>query len=914
MSVSVKGPDGATVNFPDGTSPAVMQSAMASHYGGPSTPQHAQTPASQAAATDLATRWQALPPEKARALIDQNMPKDPAAQARYNADPRIQALTKLAGNTPAQPAPSLQVRQAASAQQRANQNAAGINRVTGGGGNFFTALASGVRTGLAGVPDMLAAGAERILPASWTGNNTDASYGQILDQIRANENADQSKSTAGAVTGNVIAAITGGGVAGGLVKKAAVRAAAAASPLVSEAGTMASNLMTLKRAAPIANTAKLLTTAAGAGAVQAAGTGEDPIKGAEYGAAGAAVLGGGAKFAQLLFRPVGDLLRMSNASTILSRLTTASRESIQSRIEDFRAANNGADPTVFEMLPLADRNKILSRGIVGNDNIVEQASKAIAARAANIGPEMSSTADKILAPQRGIIQQGITNDLTAARGGNPAPGDAALVNGAMSDSTNMNTLRSKEADAIMAPHNDTPVADNLVDLIPHVPGVAADGAPIRVATDPEAGAAIRAAAGGLSRRLPDAGVSAGDVSSMIVNLRKTLGKGSHIETANAQRAIGHLEDELAARAPEAADAHAQMTDAYAARSRMGEGMTFGNDTLPRAGYTDNATNNKAAQKVRNAFDTPEGSNGRVLGQSNKILSDLSGSPDEALAATMKLARDNNSTALTENLGADATSKLKTAAQMQDESAQALSSALNKASSGGGQNTAAEFAGALIGLHPGSFIGTKAGSIKRLMSMTHIPESRARVMVEMLFSQNPALQAKAIAALHSTQEGPRFLQTLSRTAGQLSGGAGADTSAPPSATTAEPNLPEVTSGAPAAPLSPGASAPDSSAPDSSAPFTVDLKKPYGEQVIKHLFPSAHINQSVRDPNSKLGQENPHSYHVLTQNAVDLRPIPGMTFGEFVAHIHAAGYQVVEAIDEVNHPSKDATGKHWHIVVA
>lgn len=35
MAIRVQGPDGATVEFPDGTSPDVMQKAMQAHYGAP---------------------------------------------------------------------------------------------------------------------------------------------------------------------------------------------------------------------------------------------------------------------------------------------------------------------------------------------------------------------------------------------------------------------------------------------------------------------------------------------------------------------------------------------------------------------------------------------------------------------------------------------------------------------------------------------------------------------------------------------------------------------------------------------------------------------------------------------------------------------------------------------------------------
>lgn len=932
---SISAPNGKTysIDGPAGASDdQVRQQVMAQHPDAVSTAAPASAP--KPAANDLVNRWQGLEPAKARALIDQNMPKDAAQRARYQADPRIVALAKIAGTQA--PRPTLAQRQQQSAGQRADRNAAGA-------GNFLTSLASGIRTGMMGVPDILAAGAERLLPASVTGNNTDATFGQILDQVRANEHADQAKSTAGAITGNIIGGLTGGGFAGSLVKKAAVRAASAATPIVAEGGNIIQNLLTMKKGATLANAGKLVIGGGVAGAAQAAGTGENVVKGAEYGAGGAAALGVGAKVLQAVFQPIGDFLRMSNASTILGRLTTASRESIEARIADYRLKNNGAEPTVFEMLPLVDRNKILKHGVGGNDNIVEQTMKAVDKRAGNLGPEMAATAHAILDPQRAHVETGLVRDLTAARGNAAGPVDTGLAHRALSDSTDMNALRDQEASAIMAPHQDTHAADNLVDLIPHIPGVDAAGNPIRVATDPEIGQAITSASAGLGRRLPDAGISAGEISSMITNLRRALGQPDHNKAAAAARAILHLEDELAARAPEAAAAHHQMNDAFALRSRMGEGMNFGAQTKARADFTKNATDNVAARKVRNAYDTAEGSGGRVLGQSNKILTDLAGSPEEALASTIDLARGKNTSALTENLGADAAARLKDAARSQADSADALSSAVRKATNGDGGTTGADVAGAIIGLHPGSFIGTKANSIHRIMAMTHIPESRARVMVEMLFSQDRALQQKALDALTSTKGGPSALQSILRTAGQLAGGQGGssgDTSAP-----AQVGLPDMSpdgvpidpSAAPSAgpqvglpdlspdgmplgssdPADPSLSSDAGAAPQATPTadnIQIDPNRPYGRQVIESLFPGAHINDAVRDPNSKLGRENPNSHHVTSQNAVDVRPIPGMKFGEFLDRIHDAGYQIVESIDEVNHPSKFATGKHWHVVVA
>lgn len=82
------------------------------------------------------------------------------------------------------------------------------------------------------------------------------------------------------------------------------------------------------------------------------------------------------------------------------------------------------------------------------------------------------------------------------------------------------------------------------------------------------------------------------------------------------------------------------------------------------------------------------------------------------------------------------------------------------------------------------------------------------------------------------------------------------------------------------------------------------------LVTTLFPGAHVTSTKRDPQSALGRANPNSFH-NAGTAIDVRPIPGVTFEEYVARLKASGVNVVEAIDEVKHPSKHATGPHWHV---
>lgn len=118
--------------------------------------------------------------------------------------------------------------------------------------------------------------------------------------------------------------------------------------------------------------------------------------------------------------------------------------------------------------------------------------------------------------------------------------------------------------------------------------------------------------------------------------------------------------------------------------------------------------------------------------------------------------------------------------------------------------------------------------------------------------------------------------------------------------------DVTPGAPAAGATPSASG---GAPAHPAANLV----PDATAVIKQVYPGARITDGRRDPNSALGRANPRSYHNNTGAAVDVAPIPGMTFSEYVRGIHDAGYEIVEARDEATHPLPHTTGPNWHVVI-
>ncbi len=678
------------------------------------------------------------------------------ALRRFDSDPRAQKLRTLAGLAPLS-SKKQDVRQVArkSVDQRMRDAGADLGR----GASKWDSASAGIRKGMFGLPDILAAAGERFLPSAVTGNHTDASFSNILQMIRGKTNAQTAANPGTALAGEAGGAIVTGRAAGKLLEAGATRLAASGAPALARLGQLIEGVGTLRKGQKARNVVKIATTGAAAGGAQAAGTGGDVLEGTATGAIAAPLLVGGLKLGQVATRPFRDVLRLTSAGQILSRLTTAPRSQLERLAAEYRRTT-GAEPTLFELLPLADRNKILKTAVVGKDNVVEATSTAIRRRAQNLGPEMSRRAREILQPQRDFIHQGITRDMTAARGGNLLPEDEALIANAMDNPTDMLRLRDEEARAIMAPHDDTPVVANLEDLFPQAPGPQGQA----ISLDPEVATVIRSAAGTLRARAQNAGVSAGDVTDMISTLRGDLSRGG-IEGRNAQRAIDHLQDMLDTHAPDAGNAARQMSDAYAARSRMAEGMREGSSTRLREDVQV-GTNRREARKVRNAYDTEEGASGRSLGQTNRVLGDLGGSPEEALRATVKQSRGATGRQLAQNVGPAEADLIGAAARAQDESAQALAAASSKAQSGSGDGADAEMlVQAIAGLHPSSFITTKAGAVRRLLDMTYIPENRARTIVDMIFSQEPAMQQRALQAIGNEPNGAGFVKSLAQLVGQ-----------------------------------------------------------------------------------------------------------------------------------------------------
>ena len=86
------------------------------------------------------------------------------------------------------------------------------------------------------------------------------------------------------------------------------------------------------------------------------------------------------------------------------------------------------------------------------------------------------------------------------------------------------------------------------------------------------------------------------------------------------------------------------------------------------------------------------------------------------------------------------------------------------------------------------------------------------------------------------------------------------------------------------------------------------------ITEQLFPEATITSSYRGPDHPLSKKNPKSWHAKSRAAVDMAPVPGMTFEQAKQRFTDAGYTLIEAINETGKGrTKHATGDHWHFVL-
>lgn len=770
MPIEVEGPGGVVVEFPDGTTTSVMQRAMTARFPANNAPKPTTRPARNSVpGENLVSRSQGQAIwDKASARLESKIAHLPEAAKRkareaFAADPAIQRLRGNISGGKRVADPLVRQRMKQNASDRADQQVKES-------GNFITALSGGVKRGPFGIPEHLAAAATRFLPSAITGNESDASYDEILQQVRDNTDAELEKS----LGGNIIGQIAGGGA---ILKGLQLAGKATGLTRAAMASKPGKAIATAAKAAPkTAKVAGISVAGGAAGTAQAVGEGSDVSTGATIGAVGGPVLLGLAKSGKaagkILVRPAADFLGITKAGTILKRFTTATTEDIRKAADTYRKST-GSEPTLFELLPLADRNK-LARDIIGRTPAAsERAAQAVRQRVGNVGPEMQRTAQKATEAGRATVTRELAQDLERARGVPNTPGQPdtldynALPVTATKSPIDLKDFQRTEANAVMEPFEKTPVADTLQDMFPK--SLVRDeksGEIKEVFSDPEVNNALTAASGGLKLRLsPEnegaaiAGLTVNDMTKILRQLAKI--DPSAPNKAAAMRAEEIVMAQIAGKSPEAAAAVGKMRDTFARRARMVEGMAEGGRTRTRQSIP--VEDSAQARKIRNAFDSDEGTAGRLVGQANALERELGGTTQDALRTTGNIAESGQTqAALRGNLGDDAAARITGAAEAQSQSVRNLA-ALSRETSNPTESLGTEEIGRmLLALNPASMPTTKLFALSRITSLMHLPERRAKQLVDMLFSQDAATTNRAVNLLNRAgNPGKEALQAISR---------------------------------------------------------------------------------------------------------------------------------------------------------
>jgi hypothetical protein len=713
-----------------------------------------------------------------------------------------------------------------------------------------------------------------------------------------------------AFAGELLGAVGSGGGAGGLVRAGGT----ALAKVAPRAGNAIAGLTRLEQGKHVANIGKAVTAGAAGGAAQALGEGEDVSTGATIGAiAGPAALGG-IKLTEWLSRPVRDFFRVSTSGDILRRFTNDTPEAIAARADDFRQ-RSGTEPTLFEVLNGEDRQNIvgLVKRLPGSSR--ERATEKVQARVAAMPRELTEGVERVTAGQQRFMARSIALDLAAARGaaGKPTREEIALAQRAVRDPTEMEMVRRTTTRSIMQPFDDRQAYETLDELMP-TEQVLEGSTVVDKISDPEVASFIRSAAG--VRRMSPDGLTIRDVSDIISDLRNTVGKGG-IEGNTAQRAVNHLEDLMQRDHPDAAEAMLRMRESFAGRSRMMEGISEGRRTRLRENVP--VTDAGKALNVRNVYDTSEGAAGRTIGQRSEILDAFGGTPNQAVARAGEIADSPlMQEAINRNLGSEAGQQISQISAAQAESLRRLGALRRGVQGENNEADAGDIVMTTALLSPTSLIRTKAQALESIMRvLSGIPEGRANALVDMLFSQDAAMTQKGLSLLRSAGERGRLAAQDAAIAiasgAQAQSGYAALENRNTAITqqiqaTEKPIVEESVS-------EPG----EVTDPELLAALnaTINTEQPqyehYGRAVIEGLFPEAVITEDFRDASSKLGRANPDSHHIHGDGAVDIRPIPGMTFDQFIQQIEDAGYHIIEAMDETeSNKSGHATGNHWHVV--
>lgn len=736
-------------------------------------------------------------------------------------------------------------------------------------------------------------------------NNTDPnmSYADRVRAFQASREAQMNQDIHGPSTGAAIGHFVGegAGLVGGGIGEAKV-----AGNLIGRTGSNFLQALTrLNEGSKVVRAGKVALAGATSGAVAGAANSKtlaevpgNTAEGATVGAVTAPLGAAGAKFLGALGSRVTDAIGATNAANILRRYVNTTAEDLAAKAAAWKA-RTGANPTVYELLPLADRQNVQKMLGITPATVREHAGELINQRGANIGPEIAAVGNRAIAPARDDIVKTMAGDLAASRGKlQPTPDEIQLANEAARNPQRLADLRDQEAGNIMAPHDATEAYPAVKNLLPEPqPVMKPDGNIEMEDPFPDVTAAIRSVAG--SKNISKDPVTISDISDMVRKLQNQSGSPDQIKAGVASQAVKHLQDLLEMDHPEAAAAMQQMRDQYAARSRMLEGFGEGLQTR----LQENIPPNQLSRPVENAYGTDEGATGRFLGQASQIEQQLLRAPQSSLRAASDIAENpTTQEAISRNLEpgnamqqppaapgpagppGPVGQQIASATQAQTQSAQRLA-ALNPETGNTNSMGLPDLVKNLVEMDPSTMTGTKARAAARLTRIfSTLPEKQSGQLVDALFSQDPAQTAAALKFMNNQGDTGKAALTALQQAMAIGGtAAGIGTKEPVPApdvnpdgslnvevtddSPADPNAAPLPGVAPAAPDPNAAPAADPNAPPVPAGAVDPSQSPYMAQ-LNDVYSKA--DPRLLDLTERLQQKESGGKHYRADGSVITSP--------------------------------------------
>lgn len=516
----------------------------------------------------------------------------------------------------------------------------------------------------------------------------------------------------------------------------------------------------LKKGQKLANTARIVGAGTVSGAADAAIRGRDVGQGAEVGAVAAPVAHLALTGGDAAFRKARDLLGYAPVSEILTKYIKTPIADIQAAMD--ARAKQGLPSSVYEVLPQADRESLQDAVRKMPAGVRERLNTALSQRAQQIVGETASQVGNLTEGSVRPIREKLASDLATSRGADtPTDEELQLADAATKSKLGLNRLRKQESRNIMSDYDDKVAYGSVDDLLSSKlpegysatnPITGEEGPSPLAPLDPAAAAQIKAKGRGLN--LSDSGVTVRQVTRLRKALKKEVDNGG-VNADAAQEAINHIDAKMAQDHPDASRAMQRMREAYAGKKRMGEGYQEG-----LKGNTQDVSN-LPDQKLENVYGTPEGAQGRTLGQAKALATGVLTDPEKSFGTLKSIELDpSTQRAISENLGGNAGSDIADLARTQTKSIRNLGGV--NPNRGDEHDVEQTLQNLVMAALPQTMTHTKAIAVSRLFKAMRIPEKQGSQIVDMLFSTDPKNIARGVGILRQAGEpGEQVLRSIAQ---------------------------------------------------------------------------------------------------------------------------------------------------------